>query len=251
MPIVSSESALTNPEENMNETTTDEKNEPVEAPSFKVTDKRQSQDNEEISDEANTEQAEPSLDFSKFTPTDVEKLYLEKQALSEEVENKRNRLNELARGVQDLQRELDARGSRMEREQEKLVDMAKGQLLSKLLNVLDSFKHSLDAIPATEQTQPILDGVQMIYRQFLVELGDLGLQVYTPNGQRFDPSKHSALRKQEVADQSQDGVILEVTRPGYIHGSRVLRPAEVVVGTYHAPAEAVDVEPEPEDQAST
>lgn len=234
----------------MNESTTEEKNTPKEEPTFKVTDKRQSQ-----SDEGVAEEEEVALDFSKFSAREVEKLYKERETLQDELEKKRVRLNELARGVQDLQRELDTRATRMNREQEKLVGMAKGQLLGKLLNVLDSFKHSLDAIPGTEQTQPILDGVHMIYRQFLVELGDLGLQSYNPKGLRFDPARHSALRKHEVEEQAQDGVIIEVIRPGYSHDNRVLRPAEVVVGIYHAPAESTESEdegkPDSKDQAST
>jgi molecular chaperone GrpE len=239
----------------MNESTTDEKA-PAEAdPGFKVTDKRQSHSQEESVEESTDGPSEPALDFSKFTASDVEKLYRERESLSEELEKKRVRLNELARGVQDLQHELDTRATRMEREQEKLVGMAKGQLLSKLLNVLDSFKHSLDSIPGTEQTQPILDGVHMIYRQFLVELGDLGLQSYNPMGLRFNPVRHSALRKQEVEEQAQDGIIIEVTRPGYSHDNRVLRPAEVVVGVYHAPADTTESEDsedsDSENQAST
>jgi molecular chaperone GrpE len=118
--------------------------------------------------------------------------------------------------------------------------------------VLDSFKLSLDSIPSTEETQPILQGVHMIYRQFLVELGDLGLQTYSPDGEAFDPLRHSALRNEVVDDEQKDGRVISVIRPGYRHGSRMLRPAEVIVGKYNAPVAEVDEadDANSDDQAS-
>lgn len=179
----------------------------------------------------------------------VRRLMEENERLEGELEKRRERINELARGLQDIGADRDGMRDRLEREQTKAVNRAKGQLLEKLLHVLDTFQHSLDSIPVTEHTRDLLEGVKMIYRQFLVQLGDLGLERFSPLGDTFDPESHEALRTDDVEDSAQNGRILKVIVPGYKHGGRVLRPAQVVVGRYTAPP--VVETPESEEKEET
>ncbi len=175
--------------------------------------------------------------------TNVRRLVEEGERLTAELEKRRARINELARGVQEIGADRDGMRERFEREQTKAVNRAKGQLLEKLLHVLDHFQHSLDSIPVTEHTRDLLEGVQMIYRQFLVQLGDLGLERFSPLGATFDPESHEALRTDEVDEPAKDGRIMQVVVPGYKYGGRVLRPAQVIVGRHVAPAEAETTDP--------
>lgn len=189
------------------------------AAGFKVIDRRGS-------DEQTGETPEAPLPSS---PAEIRALVEERDGLAAELAEKRERINELARGVQSMQADFDASRRRLEREKDRAVDRAKGQLLEKLLVVLDSFQHSLNAIPVSDQTRGIVDGVQMIYRGFLSQLSDLGLEQYDPVGRPFDPELHEAVEAVEVDDPADDGKILACVRPGYRHQLRVLRPAQVRV----------------------
>lgn len=169
------------------------------------------------------------------------------EATVQELEAKRLRVNELAKGVQDLEAQHRATLTRMGRDMERTISRSKGQLLDKLLHVLDGFQHSLDSIPVNEHTKPIMAGVQMIYRQFLTQLSELGLMQYAPLGETFDPARHEGLQKIAVTDPDKDGKVIQVIRAGYVHEGRVLRAAQVAVGNCEALAEEA---PAPE-QAET
>ena len=61
-------------------------------------------------------------------------------------------------------------------------------------------------------------------------ISDLGAQRLQVGGQRFDPHLAEAVDTVAVADESQDGVVLQEVRAGYRIGDRILRPARVRVG---------------------
>jgi len=57
-----------------------------------------------------------------------------------------------------------------------------------------------------------------------------GLERFGAAGEPFDPARHEALTS--VPSPGATGeTVLEVYRAGYSHAARVLRPAQVVVGT--------------------
>ena len=81
------------------------------------------------------------------------------------------------------------------------------------------------------------DGLKMVVSQFMSALEELGLEVLNPVGLPFDPNLHEALSVVPVAEPAQDGAIIEVFSAGYRVGSRLLKPARVVIGR-HEGAEA-------------
>jgi len=158
-----------------------------------------------------------------------------------ELDTKRERINELAKGIKNLQVDFDTRLKRIEREKERAVEQAKGQLLEKLVPVLDQFNLSVDAMKPVEANEGVLQGVQLIYKQFLEQLTELGLKQFDPLGQPFDPTAHEALSRMTVEDPAQNGRVVNVVRHGYRFQTRVLRPAQVLVGHHPNPT------PEPEE----
>ncbi len=204
-----------------------------EGSGFRVIDKRSGRD-------------EAAADLPEGDPGDptLRALVEENEILREELESRRARVNELARGIQALQEESEATRARIERDKERAVEHQKGELLARLVPILDQFQHSLDAVEVNEQTRGIVDGVQLIYRQFLAQLDELGLQQYDPAGAAFDPAEHEAMAIEPVQDQAKDGRVLRVLRLGYRHHERILRPAQVVVGRGTEPAKEAEEVPE-------
>ena len=104
---------------------------------------------------------------------------------------------------------------------------ANEELLRKLLPILDNFKRALDQTPAGVDPG-WLEGIRLVARQVEATLAAQGLTTIPALGEKFDPSQHEAIARQET-DEHEEGTIVEEMQPGYrLHG-RVLRPTLVKV----------------------
>ncbi len=128
--------------------------------------------------------------------------------------------------------EFEESRARLRREISKDIERGRREILADLLEVVDNLDRALDA--ATAQTtgdrlDALLQGVEMVRRQFLSKLEGLGVTKITTEGQRFDPALHEAISAVPASTAEQDGMILGVIRQGYRIGEDVLRPAAVAV----------------------
>jgi molecular chaperone GrpE len=75
----------------------------------------------------------------------------------------------------------------------------------------------------------VLQGVEMVRRQFLGKLDGLGVKRIESDQQPFDPALHEAISSVPAASPDQDGLVVGTVRAGYRIGDEVLRPAAVAV----------------------
>jgi molecular chaperone GrpE len=68
----------------------------------------------------------------------------------------------------------------------------------------------------------------MIARQFEDVLAAQGLSQIPAVGEKFDPSRHEAIAREET-DAHEEGTVIEEMQPGYRLHDRVLRPTLVKV----------------------
>ena len=100
-------------------------------------------------------------------------------------------------------------------------------LATDLLGVLDNLERAIEA--ARKAGNPtIVEGVEMVHRQFLAALAKHGVEPITALDQPFDPHLHEALTQVPDANRPEGTVAAEFGR-GYRHHDRVLRPARVGV----------------------
>jgi molecular chaperone GrpE (heat shock protein) len=78
-------------------------------------------------------------------------------------------------------------------------------------------------------------GLRMVYQQFLDALKALGLEEVPGVGSKFDPNVHEAIATAPVGEAARDNTIVSVFSTGYRIGSRLVRPARVVIGSFTAP----------------
>ena len=98
--------------------------------------------------------------------------------------------------------------------------------VEKLLPVIDNFERAVEA--ADDKEDPMYKGVEMILKQFMEILENLGVKEIPSKGEPFDPNVHSAVM--HVDDESCDeNVIVEVFQKGYTLGDKVIRPSMVKV----------------------
>ena len=125
----------------------------------------------------------------------------------------------------------DAR-ARMRKELAKDAERSRRDVLASLIEVLDNLDRAIEAAQKAgkEPGDPLLQGVEMVRRQFLSKLDGFGVRRIESDGAMFDPLLHEAVTTVTAPDPSADGRILGVIAQGYLIGDEVLRPALVAVG---------------------
>jgi molecular chaperone GrpE len=113
------------------------------------------------------------------------------------------------------------------------------QLLRDLLPVFDNLERAtshaqLGDVAEVPGLKGLLDGIDLVARQFRDALSRLGIERVESVGRPFDPSVHEAIQHLETKDV-EPGCIAAEVQPGYRDGERLLRPALVVVAK--APAQ--------------
>jgi molecular chaperone GrpE len=161
-------------------------------------------------------------------PTYVEEL--ERQI----AEKDRQILEYIAKYRQAAQEFEDAR-LRLRREIGKDIERGRREILADLLDVVDNLDRALDAARQPRaSTDALLQGVEMVRRQFLAKLEGLGVTRVDVEEQRFDPEVHEAITTVPASAPDDDGMIVGVIRHGYRIGDDVLRPAAVAVAKWTA-----------------
>jgi len=102
---------------------------------------------------------------------------------------------------------------------------AKADVVIKLLPVLDNFDRALNN---TDEEDPFVKGVTMVYRQLKDILAALGVNEIEALNKEFDPNIHDAAMQEEVPG-AEPGIICDVFSRGYIMGDRILRHPTVKV----------------------
>lgn len=164
--------------------------------------------------------AAPSL-----KPTYVEEL---EQKLAE----KDKQLQDAIARYRGASAEFDESRLRIRREIAKDIERGRREILADLLDVVDNLDRALDAArsnTAPDRIDTLLQGVELVRRQFLAKLEGFGVKRIESEGQKFDPALHDAVSAVPAATPDQDGTIVGVVRHGYRIGDDVLRPAAVAV----------------------
>lgn len=104
----------------------------------------------------------------------------------------------------------------------------RGKVLKHYLDIVDDLERALKNRPNDGEGAPWSEGVELIYNKLQGILVNEGLTRIDPLGEQFDPNLHEAVTHEESQHHA-SGEIIEVLRPGYMLGERVLRPAAVKV----------------------
>jgi molecular chaperone GrpE len=144
----------------------------------------------------------------------------ELQAAREEAQANFGRYQRLAADFENYKR-------RTRQELGDRTQYANEELLRKLLPILDNLRRALDHAPEGADGN-WFDGLRMVVRQFDDTLQAQGVSPIPAVGEKFDPSKHEAIAREET-DEHEEGTIVEEMQPGYRLHERVLRPTLVKV----------------------
>lgn len=108
--------------------------------------------------------------------------------------------------------------------------MATEGVIEELLPVLQSFEMAFGNKEAWEKADKgWRSGVEYIYTQLKSVVEQNGLIEVNPLGAKFDPMLHEAMRFEVAASPETVGTIIQVIEKGYKLGSKLIKPAKVVV----------------------
>lgn len=159
--------------------------------------------------------------------TSLKPTYVEQ--LEQQIAEKDKQIQEYLTKYRQASSEFDEMRLRLRREIAKDVERARRDVISELLEVLDNLERALDASRQSPSSDALLQGVDMVRRQFLSKLEGLGVTPIESIGKPFDPALHEAISTVPAASADQDNTIIGVVRHGYRIGEDVLRPAAVAV----------------------
>ncbi len=167
----------------------------------------------------------PSPAWEARKPTYIEEL-------ERQLADKDRQLQDTVAKYRQSSTEFEESRVRLRREISKDVERGRREILADLLEVVDNMDRALDAARATTSGNTLdvlLQGVEMVRRQFLAKLEGFGVTRIESEGQLFDPSLHDAMSAVPAGAADQDGQVVGVIRHGYRIGEDVLRPAAVAV----------------------
>jgi len=167
----------------------------------------------------------PGGSSASLKPTYVEEL-------EQKLADKDKQLQEAIARYRGASAEFEESRLRLRREIGKDIERGRREILADLLDVVDNLDRAIDAArsnAAAGRIETLLQGVDLVKRQFLAKLEGFGVTRIESEGQRFDPALHEAISAVPAASPDQDGLVVGVVRHGYRIGDEMLRPASVAV----------------------
>src|SRR4030065_699703 len=127
-----------------------------------------------------------------------------------------------------LQANIENQKKRCDRQLEESKNYATERLVLELLDVMDELELAVKTGQASEEAQPLLEGVQMTLKKLRKVLECEGVSQIECEGKTFDPSKHNAIDTAE-REGVKGCIVGEEVRKGYIMKNKVIRPSIVKV----------------------
>ena len=155
-----------------------------------------------------------------------------KWARSEGKEKKTNPLEEKLKEASDkyarLFAEFDNFRKRSDKEKTQRYDFGVKDTVEKILPVIDNFERGLAAVPEEQAEDSFVTGMQMIYKQLMKVLEDIGVKPIEAVGQEFNPDFHSAVMHVDDPEAG-NNIIVEEFQKGYMYKDHVVRYSMVKV----------------------
>ncbi len=128
----------------------------------------------------------------------------------------------------NLKENYESYKKRVEREKGNTIKLANEKLLLDFLPTLDHLELAIQSAKNTHNHESLINGIEMIQKQFLEYLESNGLKQINALGESFDPAFHEAVAKEERNDVPEHTIIEEL-RKGFQLFDKVIRPSMVKI----------------------
>ena len=121
----------------------------------------------------------------------------------------------------------------LKKEKEDTFKYAVTEFANEIIIVLDNFvrvKESISLIKNdnNNSVKPLVEGIDLIFKDFLKTLEKFEIKEIDCLGKKFDPNFHEAV-SEELNNSKEEGEIIKIIQNGYLIKDRLLRPASVII----------------------
>ncbi|MCP1101290.1 nucleotide exchange factor GrpE [Aequitasia blattaphilus] len=151
-----------------------------------------------------------------------------KKKKSKKQDKKDEKIEELTDKLTRQMAEFENFRKRTDKEKSKMYEIGAKDIVEKILPVIDNFERGLEAVTEEEKSEPFVQGMEMIYKQLITSLEEVGVKPIDALGQEFNPDFHNAVM--HVEDESLgENVVAEELQKGYMYKDTVVRFSMVKV----------------------
>ena len=156
------------------------------------------------------------------------KVFGRKNKEDKKTEALNEKIGELEDKVKRQLAEFENFRHRTEKEKTAMFEVGAKSVIEKILPVVDNCERGLSGLSEEEKEAPFASGMQMVYKQLLTELDNLGVKPIEAVGKEFDPNLHNAVMQVE-SEEYESGIVAQEMMKGYLYRDSVVRHSMVAV----------------------
>lgn len=164
----------------------------------------------------------------KDQPKAEKKIFKKKEKEEKKKDKAKEKIEELEDRVKRQMAEFDNFRKRSEKEKSAMFETGAKSVIEKILPVVDNFERGLQSVGEEEKGSAFADGMQMIYKQLMTELENLGVTPIEAVGTEFNPDLHNAVM-QVASEEYESGIVAQELQKGYKYRETVVRHSMVAV----------------------
>ncbi len=174
------------------------------------------------------EQTEETVAEETAKTEETDKKAEKRKAKTDKKQDKmKEKVTELEDKVKRQMAEFDNFRKRSEKEKAAMFDMGVKNIVEKILPTVDNFERGLQSV-TEEEKGSFFEGMEMIYKQMLTTLEQLGVKPIEAVGVEFNPDFHNAVMQVE-SEELESGFIAAELQKGYQYNETVIRHSMVTV----------------------
>lgn len=151
-----------------------------------------------------------------------------KNVKSKEIAAKDQKIEELTDRLMRNMAEFDNFRKRSEKEKAQMFDIGAKSIIEKILPIIDNFERGLGAISEKERESSFAQGIELIYKQLVNAMDEMGVKPIDAVGKEFDPALHNAVMHGED-DSLGENIVSDEFQKGYTYRDMVIRHSMVKV----------------------
>ena len=154
-----------------------------------------------------------------------------KKAKAEKAEKKdkyKEKIEELEDRVKRQMAEFENFRKRTDREKTQMFETGAKSVIEKILPVVDNFERGLQTTVSEGGNDAFMEGMNMVYKQLMTELENIGVKPIEAIGTEFNPDFHNAVMQVE-SEEFESGIVAQELQKGYLYHDTVVRHSMVAV----------------------
>ena len=140
----------------------------------------------------------------------------------------KTKIDELEDRVKRQMAEFDNFRKRTEKEKSAMFETGAKSVIEKILPVVDNFERGLQTPVPEGGNDSFMEGMNMVYKQLMTELENIGVKPIEAIGTEFNPDFHNAVMQVE-SEEFESGIVAQELQKGYLYHDTVVRHSMVAV----------------------